>query len=167
VAASSTPGISPVSLHICPCTHSPSAQSSPPSETGQQQLDLSSVIRKQQLCHHPSGSSLVLPPARRSPTRCLRMGITSCHMFDKASPLSTTPLGAGPKNASEKPWQLHYVAAGPTRLLKDIVHWSSVTVCPLSGNVIRIIKSSCKLKPPLFLTECNIMVEYLLHWWNK
>jgi len=94
VAASSTPGISPVSLHICPCTHSPSAQSSPPSETGQQQLDLSSVIRKQQLCHHPSGSSLVLPPGRRSPTRCLRMGITSCHMFDKASPLSTTPLGA-------------------------------------------------------------------------
>jgi len=74
---------------------------------------------------------------------------------------------AGPKNASEKPRQLHYVAAGPTRLLKDIVHWSSVTVCPLSGNVIRIIKSSCKLKPPLFLTECNIMVEYLLHWWNK
>ena len=112
-------------------------QSSPPSETDQQQL-----------CHHPLGSSLVLPPARRSPTRCLRMGITSCHMFDKASPLSTTPLAQ--KMHQKNHGNYTNVAAGPTRLLKDIVHWSSVTVCPLSGNVIGINGSSCKLKTSTF-----------------
>ncbi|PUZ49478.1 hypothetical protein GQ55_7G329200 [Panicum hallii var. hallii] len=82
----------------------------------QRQLDLSSLIRKQQLCHHHQD------PA----TTCL-------------TNLAIVHYSTGPKNASEKPRQHHYVAAGPTRLLPDIVHWSSVTVCPLSGNVIGII----------------------------